>query len=166
MTISKTKARWLAIDTKTHQVVNRWPIAPGEEASGMAIDVKNHRLFLGCDNKLMVMMDNTSGKVLATVPIGEGVDAARLIPAPNWRLPRAATAPRRLRRKKRRTNSPWSKRCKPNAARAPWRWIPTTHKIYLATAKFEAPAEGERRGRMVPGTFKILVYGMEESAGK
>jgi hypothetical protein len=39
---------------------------------------------------------------------------------------------------------------------------PATHKIYLASAKFEAPAEGQRRGKMVPGTFKILVYGMEK----
>jgi hypothetical protein len=39
---------------------------------------------------------------------------------------------------------------------------PKTHKIYLAAAKFEAPAEGQRRGKMVPGSFKILVYGMEK----
>jgi hypothetical protein len=37
--------------------------------------VENHRLFLGCDNKKMVMLDSSSGKVLATVPIGAGVDA-------------------------------------------------------------------------------------------
>jgi hypothetical protein len=43
---------------------------------------------------------------------------------------------------------------------------PTTHKIYLPTAKFEPPVEGERRPRIIPGTFKILVYGMEESPGK
>ncbi|HEY2329161.1 MAG TPA: YncE family protein, partial [Verrucomicrobiae bacterium] len=35
---------------------------------------------------------------------------------------------------------------------------PATHKIYLASAKFDAPAEGQRRGKMVPGSFKILVY--------
>jgi hypothetical protein len=39
---------------------------------------------------------------------------------------------------------------------------PATHKIYLPTAQFDAPAEGQRRGKMVPGTFKILVYGMEK----
>jgi DNA-binding beta-propeller fold protein YncE len=38
---------------------------------------------------------------------------------------------------------------------------PTTHKIYLASAKFDAPAEGQRRGKLVPGTFKILVYGLD-----
>jgi DNA-binding beta-propeller fold protein YncE len=63
------------IDIKTHKVISRWPIAPGESASGMAIDLEHHRLFMGCDNKKMVMMDSTSGKVLATVPIGAGVDA-------------------------------------------------------------------------------------------
>src|ERR1017187_7057469 len=69
-----------AIDTKTHQVTNHWAIAPGEEASGIAIDVKHHRLFLGCGNKLMVMMDSTSGKVIATVPIGQGVDGSAFDP--------------------------------------------------------------------------------------
>src|SRR6195256_6197138 len=39
------------IDTATHKVTATWPIAPGETASGMAIDLDNHRLFIGCDNK-------------------------------------------------------------------------------------------------------------------
>jgi YVTN family beta-propeller protein len=63
------------IDTKTHKVVNSWPIAPGEEASGMAFDADHHRIFIGCHNKMMAMIDSTNGKVVATVPIGDGVDA-------------------------------------------------------------------------------------------
>src|SRR5439155_486580 len=69
------KSEVVAIDIKKHEVVNHWPIAPGESASGMAIDLAHHRLFLGCRNKMMVMMDSTSGKVVVTVPIGRGVDA-------------------------------------------------------------------------------------------
>ena len=69
------KSEVAAIDIKAHKVVNHWPIAPGETASGMAIDTEHHRLFLGCDNKKMVMLDSTSGKVVTTVPIGAGVDA-------------------------------------------------------------------------------------------
>jgi len=69
------KSEVAAIDLKTHKVADRWPIAPGASASGMAMDVENHRLFLGCDNKKMVMLDSSTGKVLATVPIGAGVDA-------------------------------------------------------------------------------------------
>ena len=69
------KSEVAVIDIKAHKVVNHWPIAPGESASGMAIDLEHHRLFMGCDNKKMVMMDSASGKVLTTVPIGAGVDA-------------------------------------------------------------------------------------------
>lgn len=69
------KSTVAVIDLKTHKVVAHWPIAPGETASGMAIDLEHHRLFLGCDNKKMVMMDSTTGKVVGTVPIGAGVDA-------------------------------------------------------------------------------------------
>ena len=61
------KSEVAVIDTKTHTVVASWPISPGAEASGMAIDLKRHRLFIGCHNKLMVMMDNSNGKVVATV---------------------------------------------------------------------------------------------------
>jgi DNA-binding beta-propeller fold protein YncE len=69
------KSEVAVIDQKTHKVSARWPIAPGESASGMAIDLEHHRLFLGCDNKKMVMLDSSTGKVLASVPIGAGVDA-------------------------------------------------------------------------------------------
>lgn len=69
------KSEVAVIDIKARKVISRWPIAPGETASGMAIDLAHHRLFLGCDNKRMVMMDSTTGKVVATVPIGAGVDA-------------------------------------------------------------------------------------------
>ncbi len=60
------------IDTATHKVSATWPGAPCEAATGMAFDVVTHRLFLGCDNKLMVMMDSTNGKVVYSVPVGEG----------------------------------------------------------------------------------------------
>jgi YVTN family beta-propeller protein len=69
------------IDTAKHAVAATWPIAPGESASGMAIDLDNHRLFIGCDNKLMLMIDNTNGAVVYSVPIGEGVDANAFDPA-------------------------------------------------------------------------------------
>ena len=52
-----------------------WPLAPCTEPSGLSIDRKNHRLYVGCDNKMMAVVDADSGKVLATPAIGEGVDA-------------------------------------------------------------------------------------------
>lgn len=62
------------IDTKTMTVMKHWPIAPGEEPSGLALDNENHRLFSVCGNKLMVVTDAQTGKVITTLPIGDGCD--------------------------------------------------------------------------------------------
>jgi DNA-binding beta-propeller fold protein YncE len=156
------KSEVVAIDTKTHQVVNRWPIAPGEEASGMAIDVKNHRLFLGCHNKLMVMMDSTDGKVVATVPIGEGVDANAFDPGTQLAFASCGDGTTTIAKEESPDKLTVVQTLKTERGSRTMALDPTTHKIYLAAAKFEPPSEGQRRPRMVPGTFKILVYGMEK----
>ena len=62
------------IDADKHEVVARWSLAPGEGPSGIALDATHHRLFSGCHNKMMVMLDTESGKVVGSVPIGSGVD--------------------------------------------------------------------------------------------
>ena len=171
------KSEVAVIDTKTHAVVARWPITPGEEASGMAIDLKNHRLFLGAGGtNLMVMMDSTSGKVVATVPIGAGVDAnafdagtllafascggAGMVTIAKEETPDKLTVVQTL---------------KTARGSRTMTLDPQTHRIYLAAVTYEeAPAakapdasqpEQPRarpaRPKAVPGTFRILVYGME-----
>jgi DNA-binding beta-propeller fold protein YncE len=62
------------IDSKSLTVKARWPLKPCEEPSGMAIDRKHHRILSGCDNKLAAVVNTDNGKVVATIPIGEGVD--------------------------------------------------------------------------------------------
>jgi DNA-binding beta-propeller fold protein YncE len=62
------------LDPRELTVRRRWSIAPGEEPSGLAIDRVHHRLFSVCGNRTMVISDAERGKVLATVPIGGGVD--------------------------------------------------------------------------------------------
>jgi hypothetical protein len=74
------KNKIAAFDSKTLKVLNTWPLSPCEEPSGLAIDVAHKRLFAGCHNRLMAVMDYTNGKVVATVPIGKGVDANRFDP--------------------------------------------------------------------------------------
>jgi len=63
------------IDARTYKVIYNWPIKPGKSASGLAIDRHAMRLFAGCDNKLLVVMDANNGKVIATLPIGDECDA-------------------------------------------------------------------------------------------
>jgi DNA-binding beta-propeller fold protein YncE len=65
----------LKIDTNQLKVVARWPLAPCEEPSSLAMDRPSNRLFVGCRNKVMAVVDAASGRVVATSPIGEHVDA-------------------------------------------------------------------------------------------
>jgi len=69
------KSELLAIDPNRLEVKTRWPLAPCTEPSGLALDRKHRRLFVGCDNKMMAVVNADNGKVVATLPIGEGVDA-------------------------------------------------------------------------------------------
>jgi DNA-binding beta-propeller fold protein YncE len=69
------KSELTAIDPNKLEVTATWPLAPCEEPSGLSIDRKNRRLFVGCGNKMMAVVDADSGKVLATPAIGDGVDA-------------------------------------------------------------------------------------------
>ncbi len=161
------KSEVAAIDTKTHSVAKRWPIAPGEAASGMGIDVKNHRLFLGCDNKLMVMMDSTDGKVLAAVPIGQGVDGSAFDPGTQLAFASCGQSATVTIAREDGDKLTVVQTLKTERGARTMALDPATHKIYLPTAQFESStnqvAGGPRqRPRVVPGTFKILVYGMEK----
>jgi DNA-binding beta-propeller fold protein YncE len=66
------KSTVVAIDSQKLTVESRWPLAPGEEPSGMAMDGEHRRLFSGCHNKMMTVMDADNGKVVATRRSGRG----------------------------------------------------------------------------------------------
>ena len=74
------KSELVAIDPNKLEVKAKWALAPCTEPSGLSIDRKNRRLFVGCDNKMMAVVDADNGKVLATPAIGEGVDATTFDP--------------------------------------------------------------------------------------
>ena len=69
------------IDAKTVTVTRRWSTAPCKQPVSMAIDIAHHRLFSGCRSGVMAVSDYQAGKVVATVPIGTGVDGAGFDPA-------------------------------------------------------------------------------------
>jgi DNA-binding beta-propeller fold protein YncE len=157
----------LAIDAKTHGIVNRWPIAPGEEGTGMAIDLDHHRLVLGCGNGKMVFMDSATGKVVASLDAGQGIDATSFDPGTQLAFASAGDGTVTIAHE----DSPDKfTRVQTLATERGARTMtldPATHKIYLASARYEAPATpppaggGRQRPRMVAGSFKILVYGMD-----
>jgi DNA-binding beta-propeller fold protein YncE len=63
------------VDTKQMKVVARWPIAPGSKPTGMSMDRTTRRLFIGCRNKKLIVMNADDGKIVADFPIGGFVDA-------------------------------------------------------------------------------------------
>lgn len=63
-------------DPKSLAVLHRFPIQGGEAPTGMAMDLEHDRLFIGCHNKVLVVMNAANGQAVAALPIGAGVDAA------------------------------------------------------------------------------------------
>jgi DNA-binding beta-propeller fold protein YncE len=151
------------IDTATHKVTATWPIAPGEAATGMAFDPATHRLFIGCDNKLLLMIDSTTGKVVYSVPVGEGVDSTWFDPATklaftsNGESGTVTVA---------REESPsllkvvQTLKTKPGARTMAL--DPSTHTLYLSATDYEPqPAGVKGRPKAVAGTFRVLTYQMK-----
>ena len=160
----------VVIDSKTHKIVHEWPIAPGEAASGMAIDLARHRLFLGCRNKMMVMMDSTNGKVVATVPIGAGVDANAFDPETKLVFSSNGEGNVTVAREESADKLVVIQTLTTERGARTMILDPKTHNIFLASAKYEAPSESQpgaprQRPRVVPGSFKVLVYAMDKSPG-
>jgi hypothetical protein len=163
----ENKSEVAVIDAQTHQVLDRWPIAPGESGSGMAIDVAHHRLFIGCHNAKMMMMDSANGKILATVPIGRGVDACAYDPGTQLAFASCGDGTTTIAKEESPDTLKVVQTLQTERGARTMALDLSTHDIYLATAKFEAGPQreegrrGRRRGRMVPGSFKVLVYGTE-----
>ncbi|HEY3781564.1 MAG TPA: hypothetical protein VGL56_10800 [Fimbriimonadaceae bacterium] len=156
------KSEITEFDPKALKVTTSWPIAPGEEASGLAIDRKNHLLFAVCSNQKMAILDYTTGQVVASPTIGNGPDAAGFD-----------------------TGYAFSSNGEDGTITvvgkdASGNWAPVqtvqtrksartmivdrgTHKIYLVCAEFGPapasiqPSRRRRRPPMIPGTFTLLI---------
>lgn len=63
------------VDIGKAEVTSKWSVAPGEKPTSMAFDPKTKRLFIGCRNQKLIVMDASDGRVVADLPIGAGVDA-------------------------------------------------------------------------------------------
>ena len=158
------KSEELQIDTHTLKVTAQWPLAPCEEPSGLAMDVAHRRLFAGCHNQMMAVVDADSGKVLATPAIGAGVDANAFDPGTGFAFAsngQSATltvvhedAPDKF--------SVVENVATQKGARTMALDL-KSHEVYLVTADFAPapPSANENpRPRMtaVPGTFVVLIY--------
>ncbi len=147
------------IDSQKITETHRWPLAPCKSPSGLAMDRKNRRLFAVCDEKVMAVVNADTGKVVATPTIGEGVDASAFESA--TQLAFASNGEGTLTVVHEDSpdkftvveNVPTKKSARTMALDL------KTHNIFLPAADFDPPAPGERRGKMKPGSFVLLVLG-------
>lgn len=145
------------IDSKAMKVTARWKLAPGEGPSGLAMDVEHRRLFAGC-NKLMVIMDADSGKVVGTAPIGDGVDGVEFDPKLGLAFASCGDGTLTVVREETPDKFTVAQTVQtPRGART-MALDPVAHRIYLPTAEF-APTTKPSRPTMLPGTFMIVVVG-------
>jgi YVTN family beta-propeller protein len=151
------------IDTSKREIVARWPLAPGEEPTGMALDAPHSRLFVGCHNRLMAMLDTKTGKVITTVPIGAGVDACAFDDATQLAFASCSDGTTTIAKEETPQKLTVIQTLKTERGARTMALDPQTHRIYLPTAQFQpppSPSPGASPGRpiIVPNTLKLLVY--------
>jgi len=156
------------IDADKHEVVAHWSLAPGEGPSGIALDAMHHRLFSGCHNKMMVMIDTESGKVIDTVPIGAGVDGCAFDDATQLVFASCGDGTATIAKEEAPNKLTVVQILKTERGARTMALDPKTHRIYLPTAKFEptpspSPGASPVRPGIVPNTLKLLVYAPAES---
>lgn len=158
------KSELTSLDPQALKVKSIWPLTPCQEPSGLALDAKSRRLFSGCDNKMMAVVNADTGKVITTLPIGEGVDADRF--DPETHLAFASCGEGVLTVVKEESPDKFSVlQNVPTEARARTMELDSTnHQIYLVTAEFgPKPAatadQPNPRPPVLPGSFVVLVVG-------
>jgi len=152
------------IDSQKLSVEKHWPLAPCEEPSGMAFDEKNRRLFVGCHNKMMAVVDSGSGRVVTTVPIGENVDANAFDPAAALAFASCGDGTLTVAHEDSPDKYTLVQNVETQRSARTMALDPKTHNVFLAAAQFgppPSPTPGEPRPRpvMVPGSFVLLVFG-------
>jgi DNA-binding beta-propeller fold protein YncE len=157
------KSELVAIDPNKLEVKAKWPLAPCTEPSGLSIDRKNRRLFVGCDNKMMAVVDADSGKVLATPAIGEGVDATTFDPETG--LAFASCGEGVLTMVKEDSPGKFSAENVPTKRGARTLALDAkTHNVFVVTADFGPPPAATAdnphpRRTILPDSFVVLVVG-------
>jgi DNA-binding beta-propeller fold protein YncE len=156
------KSELTVIDPNKLEVKTKWPLAPCTEPSGLALDRKNRRLFAGCDNKMMAVVDADSGKVLATPAIGEGVDATAYDDETGLAFASCGEGVLTVVREDSPQKFSVVENVKTEPGARTMALDTKTHNVFTVTAKFGPPPAATAdnphpRRTILPDTFEVLV---------
>ena len=160
----------MEIDARNLTVTRRWSTSPCKQPVSMAIDTAHHRLFSGCRSGVMAISDYQSGEVVATIPIGSGVDGAGYDPATGDAFASNADGTLTVIHQ----NDPDTYHVVENLETSPGArnmgLDPANHCLYLVSAKFgPAPSQAtsenpRRRPPVLPGSFMMMVVERQRGA--
>ena len=151
----ENKNEVLTLDPQKLTVVNRWPLAPGEEPAGLAIDRAHRRLFSTCHNQKMVVLDADSGKVVATPAIGKGTDACAFDAAAGLAFSSNGDGTLTVVRESDANQFDVAENVPTQAGARTMALDSKTQNLFLVTAKAKP---GQRRS-YEPGSFVLIVVG-------
>jgi DNA-binding beta-propeller fold protein YncE len=157
----ESKSEIAVFDAKTLTVLARWPLAPCEEPSGLAIDRVHQRLFAGCSNKTMAIVDMKTGKVVASPAVGAGVDAAGFDPGTQLAFTSNGEGTITVVHEDTPDKYTVVETVPTQRGARTMAVNPKTHRLYTVTADFgptPAPTADRPRPRppMIPGSFVVL----------
>lgn len=157
------KSQLLAFDARSLQVLHVWPLAPCERPSGLAIDTAHKRLFSGCRNQVMTVFDYSAGKVIASVPIGKGVDAANFDPSTGLAFASCGDGTITVAGETSPGTFAVVQTIRTQQSARTMTLDPKTHNVYTVAAQFGPPPKPTKEHphpwpSMIPGTFTLLIY--------
>ena len=151
------------IDAGKLAVANNWPLAPGEGPTGLALDAKRQRLFIGCGNKLMIVMNSETGQVIASRPVGDRVDGTAFDPELGLALSSNGDGSLTVVGRKAKDKYAVLENVPTQSGARTIALDPLSHRVFLPVADFgPAPAPTAQRPHprpaILPGTFRVLVF--------
>jgi YVTN family beta-propeller protein len=157
------KSMVAAFDALKMTVTAQWPLGKGEEPSGLAIDREHHRLFSVCSNKLMVVLDSRTGKIVSEVPIGSGTDAAAFDPVTGLAFSSNGEGTVTVVKENNAHTYEAVETVTTQKGSRTMTLDESTHLLYLASVNYgPAPAPTADRPKprpaMEPGSFSILIF--------
>jgi DNA-binding beta-propeller fold protein YncE len=130
----------------------------------MALDTVHHRLFSGCRSGVMAVSDYQTGKVVATIPIGTGVDGAGYDAASGNAFASNADGTLTVIHQDSPDQYHVAETVQTPSGSRNMGLDPSNHRIFVASAKFgPVPTGGRGRPPVLPGTFALLVIERDSS---
>jgi YVTN family beta-propeller protein len=153
------------IDSRKLALEETWSTGPCKQPTSMAIDAANNRLFVGCrgDSPMLVVMDSTNGKIVTTLPIGKGTDAAAFDADKHLVFTSNGEGSISVIQEQSPDKFAVIDTVKTQPGARTMTLDTKSHKLFLITADRTTPpavaGQPAPRQRQVPGTYRVLVVG-------